>query len=99
MALVGEVARETRLGQALADLQDDYDLIVIDTPPNLGMLTVNALVPAPTSSLRLSPLRRRRCTRARRGPRHAVQAWAAPSRPGCSGAPSHRHPLGRPLTA
>ncbi len=46
MALVGEVARETRLGQALVDLQDDYDLIVIDTPPNLGMLTVNALVPA-----------------------------------------------------
>jgi chromosome partitioning protein len=46
MALVGEVARETRLGQALADLQDEYDLIVIDTPPNLGMLTVNALVPA-----------------------------------------------------
>ena len=46
MALVGEVARETRLGQALADLQDDYELIVIDTPPNLGMLTVNALVPA-----------------------------------------------------
>ena len=46
MALVGEVARETRLGQALADLQNDYDLFVIDTPPNLGMLTVNALVPA-----------------------------------------------------
>lgn len=46
MALVGEVARETRLGQALADLESDYDLIVIDTPPNLGMLTVNVLVPA-----------------------------------------------------
>ena len=31
---------------ALADLESEYDLIVIDTPPNLGMLTVNALVPA-----------------------------------------------------
>lgn len=46
MALVGEVARETRLGLALDGLRDEYDLIVIDTPPNLGMLTVNALVPA-----------------------------------------------------
>ena len=30
MALVGEVAGERRLGQALADLESDYDLIVID---------------------------------------------------------------------
>ena len=46
LALVGEVARDTRLVQALAPIQDSYELIVIDTPPNLGMLTVNALVPA-----------------------------------------------------
>jgi chromosome partitioning protein len=46
LALVAEVARETRLGVALEGLADEYDLIIIDTPPNLGMLTVNALVPA-----------------------------------------------------
>jgi chromosome partitioning protein len=42
LALVGEVGRENFLRDALDTL--DYDLIVIDTPPNLGLLTVNALV-------------------------------------------------------
>jgi cellulose biosynthesis protein BcsQ len=27
-------------------LQDEYDAIIVDTPPNLGVLSVNALVPA-----------------------------------------------------
>ena len=44
LALVGEVGREGFLRDALDSL--DYDLIVIDTPPNLGLLTVNALVAA-----------------------------------------------------
>ena len=44
LALVGEMSRESFLADAIQPLS--YDLIVIDTPPNLGLLTVNALVPA-----------------------------------------------------
>lgn len=38
--------REHRLAEALEPVADGYDLIVIDTPPNLDMLTVNALAAA-----------------------------------------------------
>ncbi len=38
--------REQRLRQALAPIRDSYDLILIDCPPALNMLTVNALVAA-----------------------------------------------------
>lgn len=41
--LVGEVAREQVLARALAKVADEYDVILIDCQPSLGLLTVNAL--------------------------------------------------------
>ena len=44
--LVGEVAREMVLARALRPVMDDYDVILIDCQPSLGLLTVNALTAA-----------------------------------------------------
>jgi chromosome partitioning protein len=44
--LVGQFDAPFRLKDALAGVRDDFDLIVIDTPPALGIITVNALVAA-----------------------------------------------------
>jgi chromosome partitioning protein len=44
--LVGEVAREQILARVLRPLVDDYDVILIDCQPSLGLLTVNALTAA-----------------------------------------------------
>ena len=44
LALGGKMGRELALKKALREVRNDYDLILIDCPPALGLLTVNALV-------------------------------------------------------
>ena len=44
--LVGEVAREMALARVLRPLADEYDVVLIDCQPSLGLLTVNALTAA-----------------------------------------------------
>lgn len=46
LELVGALARESRLRQVLEPIRDRCDYILIDCPPSLGLLTVNALVAA-----------------------------------------------------
>ena len=44
--LATRIGRETRLKEGLAPAIDEFDYIIIDTPPSLGLLTINALAAA-----------------------------------------------------
>jgi len=41
--LVGMMARETRLRSSLVKVSAEYDYVLVDSPPSLGLLTINAL--------------------------------------------------------
>lgn len=46
--LVSLISRETRMKMAIDSIRNDYDFILIDCPPSLGLLTVNSLTAADT---------------------------------------------------
>src|SRR5437879_5753038 len=46
LALSSMIGRERALDKASLPVRDNYDFILVDTPPSLGLLTVNALVAA-----------------------------------------------------
>ncbi|MGH2955951.1 MAG: ParA family protein [Solirubrobacterales bacterium] len=46
IAMSAQIGRERSLQKALEEVREDYDFVCIDTPPSLGLLTVNALTAA-----------------------------------------------------
>jgi len=46
LELAGVMARESKLKQALEPIRESYDYVIVDTPPSLGLLTINTLTAA-----------------------------------------------------
>ncbi|MDX8045459.1 AAA family ATPase [Gracilibacillus sp. S3-1-1] len=46
--LVSTISREARLKKAIDSIKDNYDYVIIDCPPSLGLLTINAFTAADT---------------------------------------------------
>ena len=44
--LVSEMGRETKLKNAIFTVKDEYDIVLIDAPPSLGLITINVLTAA-----------------------------------------------------
>lgn len=44
--LVSEMGRETKLKNAIKSVQDKFDVVIIDAPPSLGLITINVLTAA-----------------------------------------------------
>ena len=55
VSLVNAISRETVLKQYLQDLRKDYDHILLDTSPSLGMLTINAMAAADQAIIPVQP--------------------------------------------
>lgn len=53
--LVNEMSRERLLGNFLAGIKDEYDYILIDCSPSLGMITINALAAADSVIIPVEP--------------------------------------------
>lgn len=55
MELVAAIGREYKLKNALEPIKDDFDFILIDCPPSLGLLTINALTASDKILVPISP--------------------------------------------